>query len=61
MNKRKLEKEIEEIPYWMPWPAIDTRKNISTNFTMVTTAASAPRPVRWDKRCSESRYNALFV
>ena len=25
------------------------------NFTAVTTAVSAPRPVRWDKRCFENR------
>jgi hypothetical protein len=33
------------------WACDRYKKTISINFTVVTTAASAPRPVRWGKRC----------
>lgn len=33
--------------------------SVSINFTVVTTAASAPRPVRWGKRCFANRCDSV--
>jgi epoxyqueuosine reductase len=49
------------ILYWMLGPAIDTRRPIFINFTVVTTAESAPKPVRWGKRSLENRCDILFA